>query len=167
MQKISNLVLFYLILSGSTAVVLTVWAENEVQPIVYNHKIHVEEVGLSCEECHVNVNMQARASIPNIQICGDCHNDVESEKQETRKVAKFVTDGNDIPWVQVHNVPDHAYFSHRRHVVLAQIECSICHGDVSKMEKPFTMPYTTIEMRWCLDCHEKRSVSTDCYACHR
>jgi hypothetical protein len=109
----------------------------------------------------------ARASIPNISICGDCHDDLESENMEERKVAEYVINNAKIPWAQVHMVPDHAYFSHRRHVKLAQIECIDCHGDVSKMERPFIDAFVVIEMEWCMDCHEQRNATNDCYACHR
>jgi hypothetical protein len=137
------------------------------QPIQYNHKLHIEEADLTCLDCHPNTNTLSRASIPNISICGDCHDDVESENINQRKVAEFVVNGVNIPWVQVHSVPDHAYFSHRRHVTLAQIECTVCHGDVAQMEKPFTEPYMTMEMEWCMDCHEEKAVTNECYACHR
>ncbi|MEE9117347.1 MAG: cytochrome c3 family protein [Calditrichia bacterium] len=137
------------------------------QPIQYNHKLHVEEADLTCLDCHQNANTLSRASIPNISICGDCHDDVESENIEERKVAEYVVNGANIPWVQVHYVPDHAYFSHRRHVKLAQIECTTCHGDVSQMEKPFIDAFVVMEMEWCMDCHETRNVTKDCYACHR
>lgn len=137
------------------------------QPIQYNHKLHVEEADLACLDCHQTANILARATIPNISICGDCHDDIESENIEERKVAEYVINEANIPWVQVHNVPDHAYFSHRRHVKLAQIECKDCHGDVSQMERPFIDAFVVMEMEWCIDCHEQRHVTNDCYACHR
>ena len=30
-------------------------AGGEVQPLVYNHKVHIENVGLECVDCHMNV----------------------------------------------------------------------------------------------------------------
>lgn len=147
--------------------VMALWAQSIQQPIRYNHKKHIEDVGLECTECHVNVETHARASIPNIEICGECHDDLDVENPEDRKVAEYVTKGEKIPWAQVHQVRDYAFFSHRRHVVLAEIECMECHGDVAQKEKPFDAPYVQIKMAWCLDCHEQRAVTTDCYACHR
>ena len=148
------------------------WAKDNsqgqsVQPIAYNHKIHIEEVGFACQDCHVNVEDHARASIPNIEICKDCHDDMDVENTEERKVAEHVDSDTKIGWVQIHTVPDFVYFSHRRHVKLAQIECETCHGEVSKMETPFVKPFASIKMSWCVDCHEQRGVTNDCYACHR
>jgi hypothetical protein len=130
------------------------------QPVQYNHKVHVEEADLACLDCHLNAETLARASIPNIQICSDCHDDTESENMEERKVAEYVSMDAPIPWVQVHIVPDHVLFSHRRHVKLAQIECMDCHGDVSQMERPFSIAFVSMEMEWCIDCHEQRCRSS-------
>ena len=143
------------------------WAGEITQPIQYNHKLHIEEAVEDCLDCHHAAETNARASIPNIRVCGDCHDDIESENPEEQKVAEYVFNGLDIPWVQIHTVPDHVYFSHRRHVKLAQIECMDCHGDVSQMERPFSIAFVNMEMEWCIDCHEERNVTNDCYACHR
>lgn len=137
------------------------------QPIRYNHKIHIEDVGLTCADCHIHTRDQARASIPNIEICVDCHDEAGGDNIEAGKVGEYVEQQKKIPWVQIHKIMDYAYFSHRRHVVLGQLECAQCHGDVGAREKPFSKPFVEIKMAWCLDCHEQRAVTTDCYACHR
>lgn len=155
------------VLFGITASLIAAGAQDDEQPIRYNHKKHIEDAELECIDCHLNVENQARASIPNIEICGDCHDDVEAENPQERKVAEFVAENVRIPWQQIHSVPDYAYFSHRRHVKLAQIECITCHGDVAQMDQPFVKPFQEIKMDWCMDCHEQRAVSNDCYACHR
>lgn len=157
----------FILLLGVSLWVIAAWAKRSDQPIRYNHKLHVEDADLQCIDCHLNVENQARASIPNIEICGDCHDDLEAENPEERRVAEFVNKSTRIPWQQIHSVPDYAYFSHRRHVKLAQIECTACHGDVAQMEMPFIEPNQEIKMAWCMDCHEQRAVSNDCYACHR
>jgi len=146
--------------------VIMAWAQQVLQPIQYNHKIHIDEAGLECVDCHQNVETQSRALIPNINVCSDCHDD-DTEDTELLKVAEYIENGLRIPWLQVHSVPDYAFFSHRRHVVLGQIECTSCHGDVAGMEKPFTTKQTLMDMDWCIDCHEKQQVNNDCYACHR
>jgi len=162
----SGLISFFLLSCIILVGVIIASAEKSIQPIQYNHKLHVEEADLTCLDCHLNAGSQARASIPNIYVCGDCHDDIESENLEERKVAQYVSDGIDIPWIQVHVVPDHAYFSHRRHVTLGQLDCSECHGEVVQMETPFVTPINPIEMEWCTDCHEQREVTNECYSCH-
>ena len=48
---------------------------NISQPIEYNHKIHIEVAELSCNDCHINVEKMSIATIPNIEMCQDCHSD--------------------------------------------------------------------------------------------
>ena len=147
-------------------VVMIAWAQQAFQPIQYNHKIHIEDVELECLDCHLNATSQARAMIPNFEVCSECHDD-DSDNEEILKVVEYINREMNIPWLQVHSVPDYAFFSHRRHVVLGQLECISCHGDVAGMEKPFSEPATLIDMDWCMDCHEKQQVNPDCYTCHR
>ena len=158
--------LWFLLLLVASFVILRGSGGANDQPIRYNHKAHIEG-GFECSECHLNVETQARTSLPNIEICVDCHDDLEAENPEERKVAGFVTEKVRIPWVQIHSVPDYAYFSHRRHVTLGEIECESCHGAVSEMTQPFVQPFVEINMDWCVGCHEQRAVSVDCVACHR
>ncbi|MFQ5752840.1 MAG: cytochrome c3 family protein [bacterium] len=138
-----------------------------VQPIAYNHNLHVEENGMACLDCHLYAEKNARASIPNIKVCLDCHEEAISESAAEKTLVDFITKNQKIPWRQIYSVPDYAYFSHRRHVKLGKLECKVCHGDVEKLTKPISEPYIEIKMKWCMDCHEEKKVSNDCYACHR
>ncbi len=140
---------------------------NGEQPIRYNHEKHIQDADLECIDCHRNVETGERASIPNIETCSECHDDTEDENEEIRKVAMYVDEGKRIPWKQVNIVPDYAFFSHRRHVSVGKIARETCHGNVASMVTPFSEPYREITMDWCLDCHQERQISSDCYACHR
>jgi len=140
---------------------------NPKQPIEYSHQFHIDEVGLTCTDCHVQVETHRQASIPNVEICSDCHEDLDSDIAEAQKVSDYISNGTSIPWIQIHRVPDYVYFSHRRHVSIANLECQECHGDVAQKTTPFVRPYKKITMNWCLDCHKTNQVSLDCYTCHR
>jgi len=137
------------------------------QPIAYNHKKHIEEAGLNCFDCHPQVLTHPKASIPNIQFCKNCHEQAMTESKEEEKLVGYIKKNQQIPWVQVHRVPDHAYFSHRRHVSIGKVACQDCHGDVNNMTLPFSRPHVPIKMRFCISCHEKKRVNTDCTTCHR
>ncbi len=168
-------------------VILAVWfidgMGDVVQPIQYNHFVHVQEEEIECLECHQYAEDYARASIPNIDECADCHDESELEdeeemtsdediirqemkRQEKKILFAYMAQNKKIPWRQVNNVPNYAYFSHRRHVKLGGIECVECHGDTGKQTTPIVRPHETRSMAWCMDCHEKENVSNDCYACH-
>lgn len=143
-------------------------AEPEIeQPVQFNHYFHINDQDLDCLSCHVNVEDYRRASIPNIEICADCHEGMETDMEEARKVVNYIEEGNKIPWVQVHRVPDHAYFSHQRHVKLGKLDCNECHGEVAEKTTPFVRPYVELSMDWCLNCHKGNLVTRDCNTCHR
>ncbi len=137
------------------------------QPIAYNHKKHIEEAGLSCFDCHERVLTHQKAAIPNIEYCMNCHEEAMTDSKEEEKLVAYIKKNQPIPWVQVHRVPDHAYFSHRRHVSIGKVACQDCHGDVNNMTLPFLKPHSPITMEFCISCHEEKQVSTECTTCHR
>lgn len=71
-----------------------------------------------------------------------------------RAVEKFVQ--KPIDWVQIHKLPDHAYFNHAQHYNVGGIECKNCHGEVEKMEEVYQ--YSPLTMGWCINCHRETKV---------
>ncbi len=61
-----------------------------------------------------------------------------------------------IPWVRIHNLPDHVYFNHKQHVTVGQVECQECHGKVEEMEVVYQ--HSPLSMGWCINCHRKTDV---------
>lgn len=140
---------------------------DQVQPVNYNHQIHVEGEGIECIDCHSYAEENPRASIPKIELCRDCHEEAIGDSEAELALIKYISDNKELPWIQVHVVPDHVYFSHRRHVVLGNLECTVCHGEVEKLSLPFTQPHVEITMDWCVNCHDEQGAAVECYACHR
>lgn len=139
-----------------------------IQPISYNHKVHIEEAGLECQDCHVYVETMPSATIPGIEVCSECHEDEPmTDSPEELKVIKHIKDGKEIEWKRIYELPDHVYFSHRRHVVLGELECATCHGNVESLTEPDSWPFRELSMDNCMDCHKEHNVTTDCLACHR
>ncbi|HLC27071.1 MAG TPA: cytochrome c3 family protein [bacterium] len=138
------------------------------QPIQFNHNLHVEKNGLSCDTCHQYYAEYQPAGIPKIEVCATCHVAPMGQSPEEAKVRSYVEKGKEIPWVKIHNVPDHVYFSHRRHVTLGKVDCQICHGKVKERKTPFEKPVVNIiSMDFCINCHKQRKVTNDCAACHK
>jgi len=137
------------------------------QPIAFNHHLHVDELSLDCTDCHRYVLTGARATIPNIEVCGECHVEPLTDSAEEKKLIAYVESGKPIPWRKVYRVPDHVYFSHRRHAALGGIECKRCHGPMAEQTQPVTRPAVRITMDACIDCHDREGVTHDCIACHR
>lgn len=136
------------------------------QPIQFNHAKHKAQ-GVECSVCHPNVEEQAFAGLPKLETCMLCHSAPQTESPEEQKVRQFAESGKQIPWQRVYRVPGHAFFSHRRHVVLAKVECETCHGPISTAVAPPPRPLVNQSMSWCIACHAKRQASVDCTACHR
>ena len=78
-----------------------------------------------------------------------------------------------IPWVRVHNLPDHVHFDHRAHVA-AGVTCQKCHGPVESMQR--MEQFESLTMGWCVNCHQESTktgidgkavdAKTDCAVCH-
>jgi len=137
------------------------------QPIAYNHSIHINDVGMECDECHTGVENRARATLPSIEVCEDCHSEMNGETDAEAFVVEAVENNEEIIWNRVYDLPDHVFFSHRRHVTLGKIECTQCHGDIQDFESPPRIPYLELTMDFCMDCHEEHRANNDCLACHR
>ena len=159
--------LFSLLCLTTIIIAFTGNEKPDVQPIAYNHNKHVQENDMECLDCHVYAEEHARASIPNIADCVVCHEETMTESEAELTLLTYIKGNRAIPWRQIYVVPDYAYFSHRRHVKLAKLECIVCHGDVGKFSEPIGEPFVEVTMDWCMDCHEKKNASNDCYACHR
>ncbi len=142
--------------------------EKATQPLAYNHKIHIDNAGLTCTDCHTTVESSASATIPNLEICSTCHSDQPlSESGEEKKLLQFVSSQTVIPWKQVYNVPNHVFFSHRRHVTRGRVECKACHGDIKEFTTPVSSQFLQTTMENCMQCHRENNVSNDCLSCHR
>lgn len=144
------------------------WLSRRVtQPVAFNHNVHVEELGLECVDCHRWALVGVRATIPNIEVCADCHEEVQTESAEEARVVEYVTAGEPIPWQKVYRVPDHVFFSHRRHASIGDLGCEVCHGDMAQRVEPVTRPTWRPTMESCMECHDESGVSNDCIYCHR
>lgn len=117
------------------------------QPIAYSHQIHAGDLEIDCKYCHNSVTKSKHASIPQTNICMNCHKQVAEGRtpegsEEIKKI--YAAAGWDpltktysgqtqpIEWVKVHNLPDHVYFNHSQHVEVGGIDCQQCHGDMKK-----------------------------------
>jgi len=171
------------------------------QPIDFSHALHAGEMGMDCLYCHTGADKSQHATVPAVSVCWGCHQTVkqgptEGSAEEIAKIQQFLcrqeaegvaaevpslikpcTEGSSIPWVRIHNLPEHVQFRHNRHVN-AGVECQTCHGPVQDMKRVWLVPDTVLrpssmylpaqklEMGWCLDCHQKKGATQDCAACH-
>lgn len=130
------------------------------QPIKFSHKIHSGENGIDCEYCHYTALESKSAGIPPVSLCLNCHNVIRNGTQsgrfEINKIHAAVKSGKPVEWIRVHNLPDHAFFSHAQHVQAGKVECQTCHGPVEEMH--VLKQHSDLSMGWCVNCHRDTEV---------
>ena len=136
------------------------------QPIAFNHKKHVEELELACSSCHQFFETETFSGLPGADVCSSCHQEPVGKSKEELKLVRLLQSGAPLEWTPLFRQPAHVFYSHRRHVVTAKIQCAVCHGSIAASVAP---PETVqrLRMQDCLDCHRRSGVTTDCTACHR
>jgi len=141
------------------------------QPIEFDHWQHVtksenDAPQLECTFCHENVDKSSHATIPNITTCMGCHETVLTESPEIQKLAAYAERKEQPPWKRVywHEQEANVFYTHKPHIK-AGLECATCHGKIGEMHRVRREVDQT--MGWCIDCHKSKSVSIDCYICHR
>lgn len=133
------------------------------QPLPFSHTSHST---MGCAVCHRGVESAARAGLPEAGACVKCHATAPRGVEPAAQWERIAKEGR-IPWVRVTHVPEHVLFSHRRHVVLARLDCVSCHGDMARRAAPPGTPPLRLDMDACTACHRDEGASEDCAACHR
>ena len=137
------------------------------QPVAFNHRKHTEQLKLGCPICHQYVEIGAHAGLPDAKICVLCHSVVQGTSPEAARVTELLARGDSLHFNKLFRLPPHVYFTHRRHVGIAQLPCQDCHGDIALTEQPPARPLIMIRMKYCLDCHQSSGQPVDCVRCHR
>src|SRR5690349_1865105 len=131
------------------------------QPIAFSHKIHAGQYEIDCKYCHTGVTKGKNATIPSVNICMNCHNQIKSGtltgENEIGKIVRAFNENKPIKWVRVHNLPDLAYFNHSQHVVVGNIQCETCHGPIQEMD--VVRQHSLLTMGWCIDCHRTTNIN--------
>lgn len=134
-----------------------------VQPIAYNHQVHMEKNQMECTYCHSGVTKSNYATLPAVELCMGCHKSVRTDAPDIKKLKEAFDKGQPIEWVPVNNLPEHVQFNHKRHLK-AGVTCQTCHGMVQKMSVVERM--SSFKMGWCVSCHRENGASIDCALCH-
>lgn len=158
------------------------------QPIsAFSHRVHVAPPpvgqGIACTECHQYVDRGRRPGIPPLKVCVDCHK--TGDKPGQLEVKKYFDEGKPVHWNRIHTLPEHVYFTHKRHIKALSEKmglpfrdekgngiwanqtklCAICHGEVKYMDK--IRQVRSLTMGWCVSCHRENGASFDCWTCHK
>ncbi len=120
------------------------------QPVEFDHRHHVNDVGIDCRYCHSTVEDSPRAGIPSTQVCMGCHGQIWNKSPLLSPIREAFFSDRPIAWRRVHKVPDFVYFNHSIHVKKG-VGCETCHGRVDQMAA--IQQVQPLSMGWCLDCH--------------
>jgi len=137
------------------------------QHISFDHKSMVE-AGMDCLFCHTGATKSPAAGIPSVESCMGCHKLIDIDSPEILELAAYWDRQEPMGWERVNRLPRFVYFSHRVHVVAANLNCERCHGDVGQMAE--ARPVVRMNMGWCLGCHEQQPNARqlrDCIVCHQ
>lgn len=121
-----------------------------IQPVLFEHSLHVQQLGMDCRYCHSQVEVTAHSNVPSTQVCMNCHEQVQRENPKLEVVRQSWKTGEAVPWVWIHHPPDYVYFNHSAHVNRG-VSCVSCHGQVNDMK--VVKHDQPMSMSWCLDCH--------------
>jgi hypothetical protein len=134
--------------------VRTSWARGEhvrvVQPIAFDHRVHVTGLRIDCRYCHAGADRAAWAGLPSTRQCVACHTRLWRSSAPMAPVRRSLATGKPIPWRRVTQLPAFVYFDHAIHVRKG-VGCESCHGRVDRMAE--VRQVAPLTMSWCLDCH--------------
>jgi hypothetical protein len=130
---------------------------------VFGHRLHVEEQGLDCTDCHAGAEDSDEPGMPVPAQCALCHAEPDAEKPPEERIAALFADGA-YAGRRASRLADEVLFSHRAHVE-AGGDCAACHGAIEATER--TTDAAAVPMDECTACHAALGVANDCATCHR
>lgn len=162
------LVLAAVVVAGAVGIALAAARPPSVtQPIAFNHRHHVADLGLTCDLCHKYVRVGAHAGLPDGDTCAICHRSQQGDTAEAARLTQLLTEGAPVRFRKLFRLPDHVFYTHRRHVGIAELECVNCHGPIAETERPPGRALVQMSMDVCMDCHREQGQTQNCNACHR
>lgn len=160
MMGAGSLVFFYVFYYGPIYG-LAKWAPE--QPIAFSHELHAGKNGIDCQYCHTYARRSEMAGLPSVSTCMNCHKNLKTDAPLILEITAYFEEEKPIEWIRVYDLPDHVWFSHKRHIV-KEIACQKCHGPVETLVVQTYM--VDHKMTFCLDCHQETGAPTDCWTCH-
>ena len=153
-----------------SALLIPLWAAfgqtaSPSQPIPFSHRVHVTDVKLACEDCHVYpAKFGDPVGLPDAPKCLECHGFSIKQTPTLNALRAFVDKKQSIPWVRVFTLRDFVFFDHRYHLQNGA-QCQDCHGPIGS-EDVVADRLSATKMAFCQPCHVKMRANTGCATCH-
>ncbi|UCH80981.1 MAG: hypothetical protein JSW20_14795 [Nitrospiraceae bacterium] len=126
----------------------------------FSHRIHVD-MAIGCQTCHVSIlnsDNIISSRIPKMEVCGECHDEVETECIMCHRDIKEP--------VLLTKTETALNFSHKFHIDEGADECSLCHENARVSEHPLT--HKIPGHKDCFQCHHEEDYDNMlCSKCHR
>ncbi len=124
---------------------------SEARGVRMAHRVHIEEQGLECTDCHINIvhgEEPLKRNLPKMRICFRCHNKDDSEAKLGQTNCQNCHIAQKAMWAGksgygVPTVTSEMY---------GATECIDCHTPENNFKKP-----QNVEV--CLECHEEDIVT--------
>jgi len=141
--------------------------------IAFTHQKHIA-AGVQCLFCHPQALNSAIATIPSVQRCVGCHQNIQvgtaSGQATIDQLMAAWEEQRPLEWPKIVDMPDFVNFNHRPHIA-AGFNCETCHGNVGAMD--MARMDRRINMGFCLNnCHRHQDAETrqrlmSCITCHK
>jgi hypothetical protein len=126
-------------------------------PRAFPHRKHVV-AGITCTKCHVGIDGNTRAALPDDASCRDCH----AKPHDPRPcLACHVASG---ALAELAEAREHLVFDHGRHASASNGNCMRCHVGIAEGDDHLRPAMAT-----CYKCHahEEARDARRCETCHR
>ncbi len=177
--------------AGAVAALSAGWAgfphaiyRSRPQPVDFSHKVHADQAGAKCDDCHAFRADGTFAGIPTLDKCAGCHAAaMGTTAAEKNFIDQYVAPGREPQWADYARQPENVYFSHITHVKLGQMKCETCHGGqgstdrLPRYQEDRISGYSRdiwgtggrpgMTMDNCVGCHRKQHLEYSCLDCHK
>lgn len=128
--------------------------------LIFSHALHAE-MEVECNTCHITIlesDTIISSRIPDMNICTECHDEVESDCTLCHQQIK-----NPVLLPRTETALN---FSHKFHIDEGADECVFCHGKVTLSDTPDVNKIP--EHKECFQCHHEEDYNNMlCSQCHR
>ncbi|CAN5433578.1 hypothetical protein BH10BAC5_BH10BAC5_23540 [soil metagenome] len=129
--------------------------------IKFNHKLHVVDLEVKCEDCHTGAvkSVSAKDNLnPKKDICATCH-DVKDTK--TCNLCHY-----DGVFKKLSVQKPEIIFSHKYHIDSEKQKCADCHQGLDKVKFSKESAAGFPSMENCITCHNSKKAVNNCESCH-
>jgi hypothetical protein len=135
---------------------------DEEQGLAFSHRLHYEDEGLDCIECHMTYDSEEEPGMPVLAQCMLCHEEIDSEKPPGKQIATLF-DGKSYRARRLSALSDEVVFSHPDHALDEEL-CGSCHEGIYESDRVDDRMAVTMDE--CSRCHARLSIPNECSTCH-